>query len=152
MKMLFNIICSVVVLSFLVRIIKNTNRNGVNRAFNVVCSVVVLFFAIIKRLLPNFKKPTTLTYSYELFTWQDGGVELWRTSTDNNHYSETRFMNRWVSDYGSGDYLKNKRNCQSVISISPNNIDSFLTTYTHWDELDFRQDIGHEVRDVTPKS
>lgn len=88
------------------------------------------------------RKPT---HKYELFTFSDGGRELWRIDLSGKLYPETYFMKKWISDYGLGDYENNKKLAVKVEVKSEIEITSILPTFLHFDEIDFEKSLGKTI-------
>jgi hypothetical protein len=87
------------------------------------------FQTIAEKIQKAFEEEST----YELFVFKDGLTELWKVDPTGKYYPQSRFMNRWVSDYGLGDYQSNKKLAVKINLILPENLESVLATYVHWE-------------------
>lgn len=88
------------------------------------------------------KRPT---HRYELFTYSDGGRELWKIDRSGKLYPETYFMKEWISDYGLGDYENNKKLAIKIEFKTDLEVQSLLPNFLHFDDIDFEKSLGREV-------
>lgn len=95
---------------------------------------------MIKKLWSFIFSPSP-SYTYELFTWRDGGRELWRIDARGKKYPETYFMKNWISDFGLSDYQFNKNHALTVSLKTEAEVLKILPTFLHWDEINFQNSL-----------